>query len=185
MRRQDNRVLETYAGALLEAARRAGELDRVFAEAGALRGILDDHPVLLRLLERPAIEKEEKKALVRRVFAPQLLPLMLYLPLLLIDHHRGGLWNGVLAFFVDRVERERGILNARIATARPLSADERDLLKTRLERFTGKQLRIDYEEEPDLLGGVVFRCDDLLIDTSLRRGLSQLRRLLLGVRVAG
>jgi F-type H+-transporting ATPase subunit delta len=183
MRQQDIPVLETYAEALLDAARGRGEVDAVFAEAGLLRGILAANPGLLRLMEKPAIEKEEKKTLLRRVFDGRLSPLMTHLPLLLVDKYRGGLWGDILEFFITKVERERGIRYAQIATARILSSGEKDLLKTCLEKFTGKQLRIHYHETPDLLGGVLFRCEDILIDTTLSSALHGLGRRLRAVKL--
>ena len=183
MRQQDIPVLETYAEALLDAARGRGEVDPVFAEAGLLRRVLAANPGLLRLMEKPAIAKEEKKALLRKVFDGRLSPLMTHLPLLLVDNYRGGLWGDILEFFITKVEREQGIRYAEIATARVLSSEEKDLLKTRLEKFTGKQLRIQYHETADLLGGVLFRCEDILIDTTLSSALHGLGRRLRAVKL--
>jgi F0F1-type ATP synthase delta subunit len=70
-----------------------------------------------------------------------------------------------------------------VATARPLSPEERRRLTTCLEAFVGKQLRVVFHEDAGLIGGVAFRCDDTLIDTSLRSGLTALRHRLDAAKV--
>jgi F-type H+-transporting ATPase subunit delta len=183
MQQHDIPVLETYADALLAAARQRGELDRIFEEAGQVLRLLLDEPRLERFLQVPALSKEEKKKVLRRIFADQLSPVMMNLPLLLVDNNRGGLWDEILTYFIEQVEKERGVVNAQVATARPLPADLKERLKKSLEKFTGKQLRISYREDPNLLGGVLFRYDDVLIDTTLRSALTDLRNRLQNLKV--
>jgi len=177
MREQDIPVLETYAEALVQAAKESGQLETLFDEAGQLLAFLRESPALLVFLERPAIETEDKKALLRSVFTDHLSKMMLNLGLLLVDKFRGGLWPGVIEQFIAQVERERGIFSARVATASPLATDLRPRLQAALERFTGKRLRIQYEEEPSLLGGVMFRYGDTLIDGTVRGKMSDIRTI--------
>jgi len=175
MREQNIPIFDTYAEALLDAVSRAGQLDVAFAEALELRKVLGANPALPRLLEKPAILKEDKLALLRRVFEGRLSPLMLNLALLLVDKHRGGNWDGVLEFFIKRVEDKRGIRSAQVTTARALMADERIRLQDSLERFTGAKLRVEYRQDPEVLGGVLFRAGDLMIDSTIRGFLKELR----------
>jgi len=175
MREQNIPIFDTYAEALLDAVSRAGQLDVAFHEALELRKVLAASPALPRLLEKPAILKEDKLALLRRVFEGRLSPLMLNLALLLVDKHRGGNWDGVLEFFIKRVEDKRGIRSAQVTTARALMADERIRLQDSLERFTGAKLRVEYRQDPEVLGGVLFRAGDLMIDSTIRGFLKELR----------
>ncbi len=184
MREQDLPILEVYAEALLESARAAQSLDAVFDQAQQLCPILRENPALLRFLEKPAIETNAKKQLLRDAFGGRVLPLMLNLALMLTDKFRGGLWLGVLERFTHMVERERGIYAARVQSAHTLDADERVQIKTRLEAFTGKQLRIEYEEDPSLIGGLLFRYGDTLIDNSLRGALQKIRARLEEAQIA-
>jgi F-type H+-transporting ATPase subunit delta len=177
MREQDLPVLETYAEALAQAAKESDQLDPLLEEAGQLLAFLRESKALLVFLERPAIETEDKKNLLRAVFTDHLSKLMLNLGLLLVDKFRGGLWPGVIEQFIAQVERERGIFSARVTTASPLAADLRPRLQAALEHFTGKHLRIQYVEEPSLLGGVMFRYGDTLIDGTVRRKMNDIRTL--------
>jgi F-type H+-transporting ATPase subunit delta len=187
MREQNIPIFETYAAALLDAVTRAGQLDAAFQEAIELRKVLAANKALPRLLEKPAILKEEKQALLRRVFEGRLSPLMLNLALLLVDKNRGGAWDGILEYFVRSVEEKRGIRSGQVTTAKTLAADERIRLQAALEKFTGGKLRIDYRQDAEVLGGVMFRAGDLMIDTTIRGFMKELRNRLhqIKVEVAG
>ena len=183
MREKDVPVHDTYAEALIDAVRATGRLDATFEEAIQLSQILKAHPELPRFLEKPAIRNDEKKALIRTVFEGRLSTIMLHLGLLLVDKHRGAMWRDILNRFVELVERERGIFAARVDTAHELSMGERERLKESLERFTKQHLRIRYQTEEDLIGGVRFRYGDMMIDNTVRAFLSQLRVRLERVKV--
>ena len=74
-------------------------------------------------------------------------------------------------------------MNAELTTVHALSKDETAALKKVLESYTGKQLHIDFRQNSGLLGGVHFRCDDILIDTTIATGLAELRAKLQSVRI--
>ena len=183
MPEQDTLVLDTYAEALADAARKTGRLDAVFEEAVQLSPLLKAHPELPRFLEKPAIRDDEKKSLLRTVFAERLSPIMLNLGLLLVDKHRAGAWRAILNHFVDLIERRRGVFPGRVETACDLSADEKEQLGKALEQFTGKRLRIRFRTDPRLVGGVRFRYGDLMVDNTIRSHLSELRARLEKVKV--
>jgi F-type H+-transporting ATPase subunit delta len=183
MREQDLPVLDTYAAAVAQAASAEGLLDAILQEAIALRRVLHDTPGLLVFLEKPAIENDRKKELLRTVFEGRLSPLMLHLAYLLVDKHRGGLWLGVVESLITLEEHRRGVYTARVATASALDAAQRQSLQECLEKSTGKKLRIQFDLRPDLIGGVFFRCGDTLIDGSLRGALDGLRVRLRSVRI--
>lgn len=177
-------ILETYAQALMQAADENNQLDAVFHEAEQLRMVIAQKHEILHFMERPAIEKDEKKALLRRILEGRISPIMLYLPLILIDNNRGGLWDAILEMFITEVDRRNGILPARIVTARPLAEDEKKSLRDSLEKRIGKHLHIDFREQPCVTGGVLFRCEDLMIDSTISRALEKLGDRLHAIKVA-
>lgn len=171
MREQDMPVLEVYAEALVDACQREGVVDQVFEEAKELRVALGNKPELMQLLGRPTIRLEEKKALIRRVFEGKVSPLMLHLPLVLVDKNRGVLWNDVLEYFLLRLEEGRGIRHGTVMSAVVLADDQKERMQKSLEAYTGSKLRIRWKVDPWVLGGVSFRSGDLLLDNTLRSAL--------------
>jgi F-type H+-transporting ATPase subunit delta len=183
MQEQDLPVLEVYAESLCMAAEEAGSADDTLGEAYELAALLKSQPDLLLFLDKPAIETEDKKQLLRDAFSGQLTPLMLNLSLMLVDKFRGGLWLDILETYIKQAERACGVHTARVRTARVLNESERQRLTASLEEFTALRLRIEFQEDPDLLGGVYFRCGDTLIDSTLRGALHDLRGRLEAIRI--
>ena len=188
MREQDIPVLETYVEALLAAAGDATRKDALYQEAQELLQVIHRNKSLPRFIERPAFIKEEKKQMVTRVFKGKLSPLMFHLPLLLLDKNRIELWEEILVLFVRKIEEEKGIRSATITSASEISTEQRIKLQATLEKYTASKLRIQYRLNKDLIGGIVFRSGDRMIDSSVQTQLrtvrSRLFHLPLGKNIA-
>jgi F-type H+-transporting ATPase subunit delta len=78
------------------------------------------------------------------------------------------------------LDERRGIAQATVFTAVPLSDDERRAVAQRLQKLTGKEIVLDAQVDPDVLGGLVARIGDRLIDGSTRGRLLALRQSLVG-----
>jgi F-type H+-transporting ATPase subunit delta len=178
--RQYSPIERTYAEALLGAARRLGVVQRAQEEARVLLKVATDNPRLLVFLESPHIATHDKLALLDRVFQGRLGPLMMNLLHVLAGRRRTTYLNETLERFQELVERSEGILRARVTTARELNFQDKLRLKAALERFTRAQLKIEYLVEERLIGGLICRLRDTQIDTSLRSGLEEIRRRLMG-----
>jgi F-type H+-transporting ATPase subunit delta len=175
MREQDIPVLETYVEALLAAAGDAANKDALYLEAQDLLQVIRKNRSLPRFLERPAFLKEDKKQMIMRVFKGKLSPLMFHLPLLLIDKNRAELWEEILSLFVRKVEEEKGIRSAIITSAHEIPTEQKLKLQVTLEKYTDSKLRIQYRLNKDLIGGIVFRSGDRMIDSSIQTHLRAVR----------
>ncbi len=178
MQDQDIPILDVYAQALADAAAEGPGVDPIFDEARELLDYLNTQRDLIIFLEKPAIELKDKKDLVDKAFKAQLSPLMMNLPHLLIDKHRGGYWPGVLERYIREIELRRGIHAATVESAVELDETQMKQLQQTLEKRMGHDLRITWRVIPTLLGGVRFRCGDHLIDGTLRQGLNEIAQRL-------
>ena len=137
-------------------------------------------PTRLRIfLANPQVPTETKMELINRTLGPKFSPLVIRLIELMIDRERIDVLPDVLAEIQRLVEHAEGIYQAEIDSAMELDFQDKLRLKNALEKYTGYKLKIDYNVEPNLIGGLVFRFRDTLIDGSLRSGLNKLRRRLL------
>jgi F-type H+-transporting ATPase subunit delta len=84
----------------------------------------------------------------------------------------------VAAEFRRLDDRRQGITHATVTSAAPLTADETRAITQRLELTTGDRIELDAKVDPDLLGGLVVRVGDRLIDASVRSRLERLRNQL-------
>jgi F-type H+-transporting ATPase subunit delta len=175
MREQDIPVLETYVEAFMAAAGDTAHKDALYQEAQELALILHRNRSLGRFLERPAVLKEEKKQVITRVFKGKLSPLMFHLPLLLIDKNRAELWGAIITLFIRKIEESKGIRSAVVTSAHEISAEQKAELQATLETYTQTKLRIQYRLNKSLIGGIVFRSGDRMIDSSIQTQLRVMR----------
>jgi F-type H+-transporting ATPase subunit delta len=132
---------------------------------------------LMRVLANPAIPLQERMAVVDRVFGSFSQPVRNLIKLLL---RRGRIeqLTRVAAEFRRLDDMHNGIVHAAATSAAPLEADEIKAITARLEELTGGRVELTTDVDPDLLGGVVVRVGDRLIDGSVRGRLERLRNQL-------
>ena len=184
MREQDVPILNVYADALADAAeRQIGSADALYSEALEAAKLMEGSSNLLRFLEKPTIGADEKSALIKRVFKEHLAPLLLNLGFLLVEKSRGALWSDVLKRYVEIIDERRNVYPAEVFTAHALPEADRVRLRKGLEVLTGKDLHILFVERPDLIGGVLFRQGDTMIDYTLRGFLTEARSSMRAVKL--
>lgn len=173
-----------YAEALLRAAQTyvtsgQGTLVEIQEDARSLLQVFKHSHRLLVFLESPHVKISDKVKLLDKVFAGKLHPLLLRLVHMLAERRRSTSLDEVLSLFLERINEISGIFYAVIATAFNLSDNDKTKLKEAMEHYTGHKLDIDFRVEPGIIGGVVFRSGDLLIDGSIRNSIDALRHQLL------
>ena len=99
---------------------------------------------------------------------------------LLASHGRGHLASQILDAYRSSVEKERGIVRAQGTTAVSLTPDEQEAVHHRLTELTGQEVTIELDVDPSIMGGIIVRIEDKLIDGSARARLLEMRRRLAG-----
>lgn len=171
-----------YARALLDVCEQEGALERVEREASAFAGLLDEHPLLRKSLLGPSVPPAPKRAVVAALLerAGDLSPITGRLLNLLAEHDRLSLLPEILDVYRARLMELRGEVRARITTASPLPDGRMQEIARRLEAATGRQVTVETEVDPEVIGGVVARIGSTVWDGSVARHLARLRERLLG-----
>ena len=171
-------TIKSYAQALFNAAKAQDIVRRLLDECNLLSLILEERPMFHHFLESPQIATDKKRGLVDKAFKDKISPMLLNLLYMMVDRERAALLPEILDGFRETAERAEGIFPATVTSARDLNSEDKTRLKAVLEKFTGCQLKINYQARPDLLGGIIFRFRDILIDGSIRNGLNEIRQRL-------
>jgi F-type H+-transporting ATPase subunit delta len=165
-----------YAEAIFGLAQQDQSFDAWGADLDALAELLET-PLAARVLRSPAVTPAQKLQLLRAEI-PTLRPAANNLLALLMHRGRFHLLPEIAAAYRELLNRARGIATARVTTAVPLDATTRDELGRRLAAYTGQQVQLETSVDPAIMGGVVARIGDTLIDGSVRGRLESLRRRL-------
>ena len=162
-----------YATAVLAIARQDGSLDS-WAEAIEALESLTSRPEFVAALQADGMTDEKFQAIVRRVF-PGVTPVQLNLFRLLRRKARLGLGPDIASFFRELVDEERGVARAVVTSAVELDSERRDALVSRLAQETGKLVTLETQVDPSILGGLIVRIGDRMVDGSTRARLRALR----------
>jgi len=175
-----------YANALADVVTAAGSAvrpDAAVAELKAFAEILRDSHELHSALVSPAVPPARKRSVVARIAdrlgTSRIIRNFLYV---LVDHRRISYLLEVTHSFERIVDERLGFTQAEITTPRELAEQQRDLLRTQLERLAGGKIRARFSVDAKLIGGAVARIGSTVYDGSVRGELDSLGRRL-GVEV--
>ena len=171
-----------YATALYNAAAEAGRLNEVDGELAEITDAVRENPALARALTNPAVRGEGKSNLLAAL-AKGDDPLVARFLQVLLDHRRLGDLGAIQEAFADRVRLDRNELAVELTTAVAIDDATADKVQKQLASATGLTVTMDRTVDPTILGGVVLRVRDRLVDASLRRRLDLLGRDLRAARI--
>ena len=163
-----------YAQAVFDIAKEAGSLDKWLADLKTMNSLFGD-PATVDMLEDPKITRDTQNKIVDDVVSKvQVEPLMGNFIKLLVQRGRLASLPRIVEIFGEMYNREKGIIIADVITAIPLDDAHRKEVADRLARITGKTVELRMHTDPSILGGIVTRIGDELIDASVASRLAQL-----------
>ena len=168
-----------YADAVFDLAVEGNALD---AWAADLRVIADfaGEPDVAGILRSGRVPRDEKRRLLEAGLAAHVSPLAMNLVRVLNEHGKTAIAREVQAAYQELLDDRRGVAHATVTTAVPLGDDERREIAARLSSITGKQVDVTPVVDESIIGGVIARIGDQLIDGSTRTRLVALKRRLEG-----
>lgn len=177
-------VSKTYGEALFELAAEEGREDAFLEEVMALKEILKENPDFSRLMNHPKILKEEKLEVLELVFKGRISDELAGFLQVIINKDRYGEINEILDYFIDEVKKLKGIGIAYVVTAVPLSAAKQKEVEAKLLSTTSyQQMEMHFGVDEELIGGMVIRIGDRVVDSSIKTKLFEMQRQLLQVKV--
>jgi F-type H+-transporting ATPase subunit delta len=171
-------VARNYAETLLSLAERAKDASGWGAMINEIAGAVRRDRTLRRFLASPKIAPPLKKQVLAKALADRVPRIFLRFLDALIDNRRQTLIPEIAVAYSDLLEEREGRVHAEVTVARPLDADGEGAIARNLSRALGKSVVPHLSVDPAILGGVVVRVGDTVIDGSVRRRLAVLRRRL-------
>ncbi len=173
---QGESVARNYAEALLNLARKAEDPSGWGTMLRQVANAMSNDITLYRFLESPRIAAEQKSIVLTKALGDRVPRLFLRFLHQLVKNRRQMLIPTVADEYETLLDASMGIVHARVTVARETGDDERDAIAKRLSSIVGKTVVPHLSVDPDILGGVVVRIGDTVMDGSLRRKLGLLRR---------
>jgi F-type H+-transporting ATPase subunit delta len=163
-----------YAEAAFEIAARDGTVEAWRRELDEAAEVIAD-PSIAEALHNPAVPTALREEAIRKGLGSAVSKPVLNLILFMVRRGRIEDLTRVAAEFRRLDDERKGIIHAVATSALPLEPSEVKALTARLEQMTGRKVELAVETDPSLLGGIVVRVGDRLIDGSVRGRLERLR----------
>jgi F-type H+-transporting ATPase subunit delta len=176
-------VARRYAVALADVVLSRGEAQEVREELAAWDALMHSNAQLLEVFRHPAIPYEQKRGVLEELIRrsrPR--PTTANFLKVLLQNGRLAELSEVSTQFAQELDRRSGVVTAQVTTARPLPTDAQEALRARLGQLTGSRVRLQFEVDDELIGGVVTRIGSTLYDGSVRGRLQQIKQRMVGER---
>ena len=174
-------LADRYAAALYAQADDTHAIDQTVAEMEALGRLVDESPILRRLLESPLIDVTQARTALTAALQEQGFgTLVQNFAGVVANNRRLSALRLIIARFAALVANKRGVVVAEVASAHPLTDVQREQLRARLIEAGYGSINIQDTVDPSLLGGLVVRIGARLYDTSLKSRLQRLQYAMKG-----
>lgn len=162
-------VAKTYGDALFELALEENKIDILVEEIQGVFKILQENVELHKLMNHPKITKEEKNHVMEGIFKGRVSDELTGLIHIVVAKDRYNEITNIFEYFIDRVKEYKNIGLAYVTTAVELKETQQKELMNKLLQITKyEQIDILYSVDQELIGGMVIRIGDRVIDSSIK-----------------
>lgn len=173
-------IARNYAETLLELAQRAGDLHGWGEMLDSVANAVESDRRLRIFLESPRVSAQRKNEIIQKAYGGALPRNFVRFLQALVSHRRQMLIPLIAHAYHDLVDQVEGRVHASVTVAREADERDRELVTTQLSRALGKTVVPHFHVNPDVLGGIVVRVGDTVLDGSVRKRLAILRGKMLG-----
>jgi F-type H+-transporting ATPase subunit delta len=171
-----------YAQALLELANESKTTTAIGEELRALREVIDKNPRFAEVLANPSISTDERGQLLHRIFDNRASTLMLHFLGLVNEKGRLDMLSSIAGAYADLLDQQQGKIEVDATVAEKLSDEQLEAVRKKVSDALKRNAVVHQFVDPQIIGGLVLRVQDQLIDGSVRAQLAAMRQRLLDAR---
>lgn len=177
-------IEEVYGEALFELALEENKTESLLQEVSEVKKVLLDNPELTKLMLHPGVPVEEKEKVLENIWGERISRELTGMMLLLLkkDHYKQ--LPGVLDVFLTKIKKHEKIGIAYVQSAVALRREQQKQVEERLLETTDyESFEMHFEVDESLIGGVVIRIGDRVLDNSIKTKLETLSRQLYQIKL--
>jgi len=172
-------IARRYAKALLMIGKEDGQTETYKEELSGIAELIQREKALEQALANPLYDAAgRRKVLVAVIDKMNLSTVMNSFLLLVFEKGRIGFIGSINDFYQKLADELKGVARATLVSATELSSEAVDKIRVSLSNRTGKDIILDIEQDPTLIGGIVTRIGDLVLDGSIKTQLLNMRESL-------
>jgi F-type H+-transporting ATPase subunit delta len=178
-------VSKIYGDALFSLALEEEKIEELQKETTVVRATIEENPSFMSVICHPELTQEKKLEVLDEVFQGALSDELMGLFRVMVRKGRIGELLSVLDYFDEQVREHLGIGTVNVSTPMPLSDQQKEQIEKRLlETSRYETLSVNYHIDESLLGGIVIRIGDRILDNSIRSQMDAMSRQLSKVKLS-
>lgn len=178
-------VAGTYGEALFELALENNTIDTMLEEIKSVKKVFSENDELIKLLNHPKIDKDEKISVLEKIFENQVSREVTGFLVIITEKGRQDQIGEILDYFINRVREYKNIGVAEVTSALPLSEDQKKKMEQKLLATTKYvEMQMHYQVDSSLIGGVVIRIGDRVVDGSIKSKLAEMTKSLQKIQLS-
>lgn len=178
-------VSRTYGDALFDLAIEENKVDALLEEAQVVQNIFLQNEDVLKVLHHPQITKEEKLTFIKTVFEHGASEEMQGFLHIIIQKDRSSDMLAIFEYFIHKVKEYKGIGSAAVTSAVELTKAQKDAIEKKLLQTTKYvAFEMNYQVDASILGGLIIRIEDRVVDSSLKSQLDDMSRQLQSIQLS-
>ena len=172
-------IARRYAKALLMIGKEDGQTETYREELNGIAELIQGEKVLEQALTNPLYDAAGRRKVLEAVIEKMnLSKVMSSFLLLVFEKGRVGFIGSINEFYQKLADELKGVARASLVSATELSSEAIDKIRASLSKRTGKDITLEIEQDPTLIGGIVTRIGDLVLDGSIKTQLLNMRESL-------
>ncbi|MBU1098456.1 MAG: ATP synthase F1 subunit delta [Bacteroidetes bacterium] len=172
-------ISNRYAKAFIETANEKKVIEKVTEDMQLIQNVLENSRELRTFLSNPIMNDAKKIEVLSAIFSDKLCDVSLSFLKFIVEKKRINMLIDISRRFNDIRDESLRISNAEVITATQIDDTQKEMLKTNLESFTKKKLRMKFKTDDSIIGGFKVRILDQIIDATLKNQLNKLKKKLL------
>ncbi len=171
-------VAKRWALALMELAQEDSNISKedILDDLREIASTIDSSEELSNVINNPSISTEEKQVVLCKLFQNSIMPIVYNFIFALNLRKRVGIIAEIAIEFEKELERIKNITHVNVTSAIELNDDRKEDIKTKIAQKLNKDVIVDWGIDDDIIAGLIFKIDELVIDNSVKHKLEDLSK---------
>jgi F-type H+-transporting ATPase subunit delta len=166
-------IHEIYSDVMFELAEEAGLVEPVMDDLDAVAEVMKDEPEFLTLLTLGQVKEDEKAKMIRRVFKGRVNDLTLDFLCVLAKRNRMNFVHGIGDRYQVLLDERKNLRRIEVTLAKEPTDEQLEKIKADIRDALNAEIKLSVNIDPEILGGIIIKKGDLMVDNSVRTILSR------------
>jgi F-type H+-transporting ATPase subunit delta len=172
-------IARRYAKALILIGKEDGQAETYREELNSVIEVLDSNPAFEDIVDNPLFDSAKRTKLFTSVLnAMEMSKVMKTFLNLIFSKQRFNQIRSISEHYNKLADELKGVVQADLVSATALSSDTYEQIRQALAKMTGKEVLLQTHQDPEIIGGIVTKIGDLVLDGSIKTQLKNMRESL-------